>query len=157
MVTLLLDSAQLEVVLSPVERALSFRKGSLRVDRTRIVRVQLTDDAWTWLRGVPSPGTQVRGVIAMGTWRSAGGADFVVVQRRRPAVVIDLDSDVEGAEFQRIVLSTRHGVALVQALRLETDHEPLDVAEIVTAATPVTAPAARPRRPRAPKTAPAAT
>ena len=73
MVTLLLDRAQLEVALSPVERVLSRRSDSVRVDRAHIGKVQLTDDAWTGLRGVPSPGTLVRGTIAMGTV-SAGTA-----------------------------------------------------------------------------------
>lgn len=163
MVTLLLDSAQLEVVLSPLERALSFRKGSVRIDRAHIVKVQLTDDAWTWVRGVPSPGTQLRGVVAMGTWMSAGGADFLVVQRRKPAVVIDLDLAAD-TEFQRLVLTTRHGVELVQALRLDVDDEATDVAELATGAIPVSEPTspaepatpARTRRPRAPKIAPAA-
>ncbi|WEK12894.1 MAG: hypothetical protein P0Y48_10515 [Candidatus Microbacterium phytovorans] len=150
MVTLLLDSAQLEVVLSPIERALSFRSAGVRVDRSAIVKVQLTDDAWTWLRGVPSPGTHVRGILAMGTWKSSGGADFVVVQRRKPAVVIDLDPSVGGgAEFERLVLTTRHGVALVQALQLEAETEAADVVDIVAPHS-----AARPRRTRAPKVAP---
>ncbi len=127
MVTLLLDATQLEVVLSGVERALSRRSESVRVDRSHILRVQLTDDAWTWLRGVPAPGTLVRGTVAMGTWRSASGCDFVVVRRRRPAVVVDLAPD---AEFERLVLTTRHGLALVQALRLDGNDAPVDVAEI---------------------------
>jgi hypothetical protein len=150
MVTLLLDSAQLEVVLSATERALCFRKESVRVAREHITKVQLTDDAWTWLRGVPSPGSHVRGVVAMGQWKSAGGTDFVVVRRRKPAVVIDLEGD---PEFQRIVLTTRNGLALVQALQLETDAEPTDVVDIVTGTIPVLTPAIPPRR--APKAAPA--
>jgi len=156
MVTLLLDSAQLEVVLSPIERALSFRRSRLRIERAHITRVQLTDDPWTWLRGVPSPGTQVHGIVAMGTWKSAGAADFVVVKRRKPAVVIDLDPDAgAAAEFQRLVLTTRHGLALVQALRLETDAEALEVTEIVTGAIPTAVVTPRPARP--PKIAPVAT
>ena len=112
MVTLLLDSTQLEVVLSGAERAMSFRKGNIVIERSAITKVQLTDDAWTWLRGIPSPGTHLRGVVAMGTWRSAGGDDFALIRRRRPSVVIDLDAH---PEFQRIILTTRHGLALVQA------------------------------------------
>lgn len=150
MVTLLLDSAQLEVVLSATERALCFRKESVRVAREHITKVQLTDDAWTWLRGVPSPGSHVRGVVAMGQWKSAGGTDFVVVRRRKPAVVIDLEGD---PEFQRIVLTTRNGLALVQALQLETDAEPTDVVDIVTGTIPVLTPVIPPRR--VPKAAPA--
>ncbi|WP_106815248.1 hypothetical protein [Microbacterium timonense] len=154
MVTLLLDSTQLEVVLSVSERALSFRKGNVVMERSTIIKVQLTDDAWTWLRGVPSPGTHLRGVLAMGTWRSAGGDDFAVVRRRRPGVVIDLEGH---PEFQRLILTTRHGLALVQALRLEVDEEPADVAEIAaeTGTTPVAAPEKAPRKKKAPRPAPA--
>ncbi|WP_426322238.1 hypothetical protein [Microbacterium sp. E-13] len=127
MVTLLLDSTQLEVVLSVSERALSFRKGNVVIERTAISKVQLTDDAWTWLRGIPSPGTHVRGMVAMGTWRSAGGDDFAIIRRHRPSVVIDLDGH---PEFQRIILTTRHGLALVQALRVEGAEEAVDVVDI---------------------------
>lgn len=146
MVTLLLDSTQLDVVLSATERALARRKDDVRIERSHIRKVQLVDDAWTWLRGVPTPGTFVRGVLAMGTWKSAGGADFVIVRRKHPAVVIDLDGN---PEFARIVLTTRNGLALVQALRLETDDHLVEVTEIVTSSLPVVggahAPTPRPR------------
>ena len=146
MVTLLLDSTQLEVALSPIERTLSRRSRPVRIEREHILKVQLTDDAWTWLRGVPSPGTLVRGTIAMGTWTSASGDDFVVVRRRHPAAVLDLGP---GAEFSRLVLTTAHGVALTQALRLDVDAEPTVVTDLVTGV-----PAPRtPRRARAPKPA----
>ncbi len=128
MVTLLLDSAQLEVVLSATERAAAFRKRNVVVAREHITKVQLTDDAWSWLRGVPRPGLLVPSVIASGSFESAGGVDFVLVRRRRPSVVIDLDGD---PEFQRLVLTTRHGLALVQALRLDVEDEPADVADLV--------------------------
>ncbi|WP_194396750.1 hypothetical protein [Microbacterium atlanticum] len=152
MVTLLLDSTQLEVVLSLSERALSFRKGNVVIERSAITRVQLTDDAWTWLRGYPSPGSYVRGVIAMGTWRSAGGDDFALIRRRRPSVVIDLEGH---PEYQRIILTTRHGLALVQALRVEVDEQPADVAEIAaeTGTTPVI-PEKKPRARKPPAAAP---
>lgn len=129
MVTLLLDSSQLEVTLSGSERLLAFRRQNVDIPRSTIAKVQLTDDVWTWLRGVPSPGTHVRGVIAMGTWKSAGSEDFVVVRGRRPGVVIDLDGH---ADYQRIVLTTRHGLALVQALRLDVEGPAEDVADLVS-------------------------
>ena len=129
MVTLLLDQAQLEVVLSPTERALSFRKRNIVVPRTTIDRVQLTDDAWTWLRGVPNPGTNLPVVVAAGTWKSAGGNDFVVIRRRKSSVVIDLSGH---DEFERLILTTKHGVALLKALRLEVASEPEDVADLVS-------------------------
>ncbi len=123
----MLDSSQLKVVLSPSEKALAFRKRNVEIARSHIVRVQLTDDAWTWLRGVPSPGLYVPGVAAMGSWRSAGGIDLVLVRRRRPSVVIDLEGD---PQFERLVVTTRHGLALVQALRLDVAGEPADVADL---------------------------
>jgi len=142
MVTLLLDSDRLEVVLSRTERALSFHKGNVLVDREHIARVVLTEDAWIWLRGVPSPATVIPSVLAMGTWKSANGWDFAIVRRRKPSVVIDLEGH---DEYQRLVLTTRHGLALVQALRLDADATPHAVDDIVAAAS----------RPRAPKIAPA--
>jgi hypothetical protein len=153
MVTLLLDSTQLEVVLSRAERAMAFRKGNVAIERSTIAKVQLTDDAWTWLRGVPSPGTHLRGVIAMGTWKSAGGEDFAIIRRRRPGVVIDLDGH---PEFQRLILTTRHGLELVQALRVELAEEAADVAEIAaeTGATPIL-PAKKARPRKTPSPAPA--
>ena len=151
MVTLLLDSTQLEVVLSGAERAMAFRKGNVVVERSTIAKVQLTDDAWTWLRGVPSPGTHLRGIVAMGTWKSAGAADFAIIRRRRPSVVIDLEGH---PDFQRVILTTRHGLALVQALQVEGAEQPADVVDIAaeTAATPVIK---KPRARKAPSPAPA--
>ena len=135
MVTLLLDQTQLEVVLSPVERAATFHRENIRVARDTIAKVQLTDDAWTWLRGVPGPGTHIPSILAAGTWKGAGTTDFVLIRRRRPSVVIDLEGD---ELYQRLIFTTRHGLALTQALRLDVTEELADVVEIVaTAPTPV--------------------
>ncbi len=142
MVTLLLDQTQLEIVLSPIERAASFHRDNLRIARETITKVQLTDDAWTWLRGVPNPGTHIPTVLAAGTWKAAGSVDFVLIRRRRPSVIIDLSDD---AEYRRLILTTRHGLSLTQALRLEVSDEPADVEEIVaTAPTPVSKQRRRP-------------
>jgi hypothetical protein len=136
MVTLLLDSTQLEVVLSGAERAMAFRKGNVVVERSVITKVQLIDDAWTWIRGVPSPGTHLRGVVAMGTWKATGGDDFVIVRRHRPSVVIDLAGH---PEFTRIILTTRNGLALVQALQIDVTETATDVVDIATGSIPLAA------------------
>ncbi len=148
--TLLLDSTRLEVVLSGTERVLSFHKGSIVIERSAITKVQLTDDAWTWLRGIPNPGTHVRGVIAMGTWKSVGGDDFAIIRRRRPSVVIDLEGH---PDFARIVLTTRHGLELVQALQLDVAAEAADVVDIAAETGTVQTPKAKKPRVRAPKPA----
>ena len=59
MVRLLVDSDALEVQLSPVERTLALRKKSIRIDRAHIRKVQLTEDPFSWLRGVRAPGSHV--------------------------------------------------------------------------------------------------
>ncbi|WP_040167143.1 hypothetical protein [Microbacterium gorillae] len=132
MVTLLLDSAHLEVALSATERAAAFHRDAIRVRRDHIVRVQLTDDPWTWLRGVRKPGTIIPNVLAAGTWHSIAGTDFVVVRGRRPGVVIDLS---EQAPYQRLLLTTRHGVTLVEALRLDADEQAVPIDDMVAADT----------------------
>lgn len=142
MVTLLLDQTQLEVVLSPIERAASFHRSNIRIARDTIAKVQLTDDAWTWLRGVPNPGTHIPGILAAGSWKSAGTLEFVLIRKRRPSVVIDLEGD---DQYRRLILTTRHGLALTQALRLDVSAEPADVEEIVaTSPIPVTKGSRRP-------------
>ena len=142
MVTLLLDQTQLEIVLSPIERAASFHRDNVRLVRDTITKVQLIDDAWTWLRGVPNPGTHIPGVLAAGTWKAAGSVDFVLIRRRRPSVVIDLSGD---AQYRRLILTTSHGRALTQAQRLDVSDAPADVEEIVaTSPTPVSKGSRRP-------------
>ena len=113
MVTLLLDSTQLDVHLNATEHALSFRKRNISIPRSRIARVQLTEDAWTWLRGVPEPATLIPSTVAIGTWKFVGGKDFALIRRRRPSVVIELEGH---DEFQRVIVTTRHGVELVREL-----------------------------------------
>lgn len=157
MVTLMLDSEQLEVVLTRPERGFALRGENIVMPRATITKVMLTDDAWIWLRGFRRRGTHVPGVIAAGTWKSGNGEDFVLVRGHRPSVVIELDGT---GEFDRIVLTTRHGIELVKALRLDVESEPSDVVELVGEAEEPEAPATgerpkAPRRARAPKAAPA--
>ena len=129
MVRLLLDQAQLVIELSAVERRLARRRESVRVPRSSIRRVQLTDDPWTWLRGVRRPGTHVPGGLAAGTWQRTAGRDFVMLRGRgQDGVVIALAA---GEEFQRVLLSTSHARALVEALQRDVvDDAPADVTTI---------------------------
>ncbi|MGX4514720.1 hypothetical protein ACWJV6_20925, partial [Clostridioides difficile] len=76
-----------------------------------------------------NPGTNLPVVVAAGTWKSAGGNDFVIIRRRKSSVVIDLSGH---DEFERLVLTTKHGVALLKALRLHVASEPEDVADLVS-------------------------
>lgn len=118
MVTLLLDQTRLEIVLTRTERVLAAQRTDIGIDRASIARLQLTDEPATWIRGVRAPGTHLPRLLSIGTWRSAQGKDFVAVRHGRPGVVIDLEGD---ERFSRLVLSTRHGLKLAQALKLDGD------------------------------------
>lgn len=146
MVTLLLDSAHLEVALSASEKLASLQRENVRLNRADITKVQLTEDPWTWIRGVRTRGTHVPGVLAAGVWRSVGGADFVMVRgRKKPGVVIDLTHD---APFQRVIITTQHSLALVEALQIEiVEH----AADVVTLTSPI--PVVKPRKAPRPATA----
>ncbi len=91
---------------------------------------------------VPNPGTHIPGILAAGSGRAAGSLDFVLIRKRRPSVVIDLEGD---EQYRRLILTTRHGLALTQALRLDVSAEPADVEEIVA-----TSPTAVPKGSRRP-------
>jgi hypothetical protein len=94
----------------------------------------------------------------MGTWKSTGAQDFAIIRRHRPSVVIDLEGH---PEFQRVILTTRHGLALVQALRLDVPDKAADVVDIAAETgtipiAPVPAKKPRPRKKPSPSPAPAA-
>ena len=126
MVRLLLDQKQLVIELSAIERRVAMRRTSLTIPRTSIERVNLTDDPWTWLRGVRRPGTHIPGQIAAGTWQRTAGRDFVMLRRRHHVGVVI--TRAPGEEFQRVILSTSHAYALVDALQ----HDDVEVQANVT-------------------------
>lgn len=116
------------VRLTASERALALRRRDVVISREAITSAVITDDPWVWLRGVRAFGAHLPRRLALGTWRSLGGRDFVVARSGRPAIVIDLDAP-SGAEtepgwvaeyddFARVILSTSHASELITALRL---------------------------------------
>lgn len=119
--------------LTAAERVSAFRRRDITLNRSAITSAVITDDPWVWIRGVRSPGTRVPGKLAIGTWRSTAGRDFVLARSGRDAVVIDLDTAVGGdAErgwvgefdsFSRIIISTVHAAELVRALRIDGPEE----------------------------------
>ena len=73
----------------------------LWIPLTAVRSVRVTRQAWSELRGERSPGTCVRGVVALGTFKHLYGRDFVAVYGRGPAVVVEL----EGMRFLRLLIS----------------------------------------------------
>lgn len=115
---------RLEVQLTPTERALGLRNADVVVRLDDIRSATLTDDPWIWLRGIRTRGTEVPLVLAIGAWKTHGGTDFVLVKRKRQAIVLELAA----GEFTRLIVSTSHAPELIERLRIipSADETPLD-------------------------------
>lgn len=119
--------------LTPAEKLAAMHRRDITLSRDAISSAIITDDPWVWIRGVRSPGTHVPGKLALGTWRSLGGRDFVLARAGRDAVVLDFEPR-EGAledrgwvgefeNYSRVIISTVHAAELVRALRLDGPQE----------------------------------
>lgn len=53
-------------------------------------------------------------MLAVGVWKTHGGSDFVLVKRKRQAIVLELS----GGEFARLVLSTSRAAELIDRLKV---------------------------------------
>lgn len=110
---------RLEIQLATAEKALALRREPVVITRESIRSAMITQDPWIWLRGIRSPGFHVPLYLAVGTWKFHGGKDFILIKRSRCSVVID----IEGGEFERVIISTALAGELVHALRLAGDDE----------------------------------
>jgi hypothetical protein len=111
MASLDIDGTELVLVLTAMER-LGALHGDIRVPLASVKSARTTNDPWSELRGIRAPGAGWPRRIALGTRRGSFGKDFVAVYRDRPVVVIEL----EGAEFQRFVVSDAHAEATATRL-----------------------------------------
>jgi hypothetical protein len=107
------------VLLSWLERIGAFVQDYVSVPLAAIRSVRVSDDPWSELRGMRSPGTRLGHVVALGTWRHPLGRDFVALYGRGPAVVVD----VAAGRFARVVVSspdTERLAAEIRAAAAET-------------------------------------
>lgn len=114
MANLRVHNDRLEVHLTPAEKSLALRSADVIVQRDDIRSATITDDPWIWIRGIRRRGTEVPLVVAVGVWKTHGGSDFVLVKRKRQAVVLELS----GGEFARLVLSTSRAAELIDKLKV---------------------------------------
>ncbi|RFA17287.1 hypothetical protein B7R21_00690 [Subtercola boreus] len=114
MAVLFVHPDRLEIRLTRAEKLMSFRRGDIEVPLDSIRSAVLTDDPWIWVRGIRAPGTAVPLTLAVGSWKFHDGKDFLLIKGTRTSVVIDID----GAEFSRVIVTTRHSLTLLRALRL---------------------------------------
>lgn len=112
MARLEIQGDRLVVRLSVGERlvAVALRRRKVRLSAVRSARV--VQHPFEELRGIRAPGLRVPGSIALGTWRSRRGRDFVAVYRGRPAVIVEF----EGARYRRFVVSVADPAAIVAAI-----------------------------------------
>jgi hypothetical protein len=114
MASLRVHPDRLEILLTSAEKTLALHREDIVVSRENIRSVTITDDPWTWVRGIRSPGAGIPLVLAVGTWKFHGGKDFLAIKGKRQAVVIDLVDE----DFARLVLSTSHAIDLIASLKL---------------------------------------
>lgn len=114
MANLRVHNDRLEVHLTPAEKTLAMRTADVIVQRDDIRSAIITDDPWIWIRGIRRRGSEVPLVVAVGVWKTHGGSDFVLVKRKRQAVVLELS----GGEFARLVLSTSRASELIDRLKV---------------------------------------
>lgn len=114
MAVLFVHTDRLEIRLTRAEKILSLRRTNIDIPLERIRSAVITEDPWVWVRGIRAPGTAVPLTLAVGSWKFHDGKDFLLIKGTRTSVVIDLD----GAEFSRIIVTTRHSLTLLRALRL---------------------------------------
>ncbi|MGR0318419.1 hypothetical protein [Agromyces sp. ZXT2-3] len=114
MANLRVHNDRLEVHLTPAEKSLALRNADVIVQRDDIRSAIITDDPWIWIRGIRRRGTEVPLVLAVGVWKTHGGSDFVLVKRKRQAVVLELSA----GEFARLVLSTSRATELIDKLKV---------------------------------------
>ena len=62
----------------------------VRVPRSSVLQVRVVPDGMDEVHGLKIPGTGLRGVIMVGTWRNSESVTFSVCHGNRPAVVLEL-------------------------------------------------------------------
>ncbi|GGT72178.1 MULTISPECIES: hypothetical protein [Streptomyces] len=114
MARLLVHNKDVVVRLSWRE-ALVARRKEVRVPLADVQGARVEADWWRTLRGTTARGRWRPGRFCLGTWRHAGGVDFVAVRTPGPVAVVDL---LPGRRFARLSVSTADPEGAVQAVRL---------------------------------------
>ena len=112
MARLEIQGDRLVVCLSAGEQFAAVVLRSPKVPLSTVRSARVVQHPFEELRGIRAPGLGVPGSIALGTWRSRRGKDFVAVYRGRPAVIVEL----EGARYRRFVVSVADPAAVVAAI-----------------------------------------
>lgn len=112
-----IDDGALRIELTVPERVLSLHGATVRVPLADIRSVRVVREILGQVRGVRTPGADIPGVLAIGSWRGTVDGrrfhDFVVVQRPGPGLVVT----TTGGTYDRLVLGSENPEALAAELR----------------------------------------
>lgn len=100
MASLVITDDTLTVQMSLAEKAEALHR-DLTVPRSAVTGVRVVGDGLAEVHGLRLPGTDIPGVIMVGTWVSSEGRTFAVCHGRGPAIVIGL----AGQHVDRIVMT----------------------------------------------------
>jgi hypothetical protein len=111
MAEITINEQAVELHLSVLEEIGSFH-GSIKVPRSAVTGARVVEHPLEEVRGLKMPGTGLPGVMAVGTWVGSFGKDFYAIDKKGPAVEIDLD----GQRYQRLIASQENPQTVVEAL-----------------------------------------
>jgi hypothetical protein len=115
MAQLLIIDLKVTVVLSAAEK-LAAMHGNVTVPRSAITHARVAEDGMAEVQGLRCPGTNLPGLVMVGTWRNSQRTTFAVCHRRRPAIVLE----VTGAGYDRIVVTVDNPEEVVSELASRT-------------------------------------
>lgn len=101
MAELLVQGSELVVSLSGKEKLGALQKSDLRFPVGSITSISRVERGRDSVVGIRAPGTGVPGKIALGTWRTRAGKDFVATYNSDPAYLITM----MGQDFDRLIIS----------------------------------------------------
>ena len=107
-----LNASELTVELTPAEKIAGLH-GDVTVPLSAITGVDVVPDALAAARGLRAPGLSLPGVRKIGTWRTTGGAEFVVAGRGQAGVRLTLT----GQRLSSLLLGDDDAEALAERIR----------------------------------------
>jgi hypothetical protein len=111
MAELLIDDESVTISLSIVEKVEALH-GNLTVPRSSVTGARVASDRLREVQGLRAPGTEVPGLIKVGTYRAASRTTFAACKGHGPAVVLELT----GTSYDRIVATVDDPEHAVRAL-----------------------------------------
>jgi hypothetical protein len=109
-----LESHQLKITLTPIERLWAVRIGkTITIPLTQIQQVSITAPSVNW-KELRSPGTFVPGILKAGTFYQNSIRSFWYTKPKMPVLTLELSPD---AYYRRIILSLNDNLTWYDRLK----------------------------------------